>query len=142
MNSPSDVVSCTPELSQRRTAVPWRRVFGGLLVVLSIAHLAGTSQGVAAIDDNTGIEAVVGLVDLDGTAMLVVWAVLWAALAAVSAVAAVWTLTGCANARSLVVVAATASLLACLVGLWPTTIGVVVNSGLLVGIRLPIWGTG
>lgn len=139
MNSVSHLSRPTPGTSTRPTARTWRRGVGIVLAVHAIAHLAGTTQALAAIDDDRGIEALGGLADLDTAATLSVWAAAWALIAAVTAAAALWTLLDRAGARRLVVVAATVSLVACLVGLWPTAIGVAVNVGLLVAARRPIW---
>lgn len=130
------------EASSRPAAPTSRRVVGVVLVVHAIAHLAGTTQAITAIDDDSSIQVLGGLVDLDTTANLSVWAIGWAVIALVTASAAVSVLLDRAGARRLVVTAAAASLVACLVGLWPTAIGVLVNVGLLVASRQPRWSSG
>ena len=108
------------------------RLIGAVLVVHGIAHFVGTSEAYGAIGDDTG--AVTYLFDhwtLTAAGELAVAGTIWA-IAGVAFIAAG---LGAAGGRSWwrrsALAVAGASLVLCVIGLWPAWIGVIVNTALI-----------
>lgn len=102
------------------------RLAAGVVALHGGAHLVGTQAAFGAASDGSSIEYLGGALELTGSSLWLAGS-MWAGLAAAFIALAILMWFDRLAWRAMLVVVATASFVACVIGLWAAWIGIVVN---------------
>jgi hypothetical protein len=122
----SPVVGAATRISPRA-----RRVLAGIVAVHGLAHGAGVAVLITLARSGTAAEFLGGWWVTGNTTVLTVMAAMWGVLAVLMVLTSVLLVTGIRAALGVLLVAATLSLLLCVVNLTAAEAGVAINIGLL-----------
>lgn len=122
----------TPRVEASGVPDRLRHLLALLVAAHGVAHLAGTSEAIGAIDVGSSVDYVVGWWTISTVGLLWFWAVVWATVAGLWLVIAVAIWTDRPGWPARTIAAAVLSLVLCVVALPAAAIGVAVDAGLIV----------